>query len=212
MDNQQPNQNNSPLPSWFSSSIPEGAVVQSAPSPSQPPHHRFRRKLVIISIVVAVALCATGVVLVLLQGGSTCLTAKDYLTLHEGATVDETFDPTSDFYSIGLPFAANTADYATDADIQQTAEIGHIAAFYKDHQDKPMKLSLTTSIQSDATSTLAAQRIDKVRNDLIAAGIPSGIITTSILTFDVSDMEDGTEASDTPDTVAISLTSAATCK
>jgi hypothetical protein len=69
-----------------------------------------------------------------------------------------------------------------------------------------------TSIQSDATSTLAAQRIDKVRNDLIAAGIPSGIITTSILTFDVSDTEDGTEASDTPDTVAISLTSAATCK
>lgn len=206
----QPSRNNPQLPSWFSND-PQPSIAgarSAAPAPRPKRTHMWVIALVVIVILTAGA----GALVYFMQTPTACLTPQDYTEISGGAQADsEGFDPKTDFFSASFMFQPDSSAYSTDDTDQRTNDIRRLAAFYKAHSDKPMLISLATIYRTEAGSqsvAIANQRLHRIRDDLVAAGIPSSIILSAATAYDVTEED---ESPDLPDGVTLNLTSAATC-
>lgn len=215
MDNPNTPPTNDQLPTWFSNDVgATNSSVSAGTSPTSIQHTPKRPRILWFSLAGVAILLVAIISFVALGNPTSCFTTQDYAELHADSSADGVFNPKTNFYATSFLFQPATLVYEESSASNQTAEIQRIATFYKNHHEKPMVISLTVMYDAtgdEAMTALAYSRVDKLKGDLISAGIPQSLIKSNILSYNNSPEDINDEQPDLPNGVTLELTSSATC-
>lgn len=207
---QTPQQNN--LPEGFT---PEALheINASQPfggnNPTQIYRRHPRRKAIIVAGVVGIVLLTVASIVWLLNQGSTCLNDDDYKTLTGVDRTDPLSSQTS-FWTDIIYFMPKSVSYDNSSTVAAKS-FASVGTFARTHANKSLVVAISGDYYSDSQLTLTQQRISAVRAGLIAAGVSANSIQL-IEPNHISVDDDETNGNDINSPIAITITSATTCK
>lgn len=178
-------------------------------SPTQVYRKHPRRKAIIIAGVVGIILLAVASIVWLLNQGSACLNDDDYKTLTGLDRTDPLSSQTS-FWTDIIYFTPKSVSYDNSSTVA-TKSFSTIGTFARSHANKSLVVAISGDYYSDSQLALTQQRISAVRAGLIAAGVSAGSIQLIEPNY-ISADDDETSGNDINSPIAITITSASTCK
>ncbi len=139
-----------------------------------------------------------------------CLTINDYPQL-TGKDLVGDLSAKDNFHTYTVNFKPGSTNY--DDSIDQTGDqiIDQISNFYQTHSDKSIILTLESSYLKDDEFALTKDRLVKIRDQLVAAGLPADAVVTdsSHTELEAEDQENQMAAITT---ATISIRSASQCR
>ncbi len=164
-------------------------------------------KLIALVVALAHLVVSIAAALFVASQGPRCLTTADLQELLGRTDVDAISSSSDFFFNYQVEFTPSSTSYNTDAETTGVEIVKQISTFYENHPNKSIILTLTSEYFNDSDTSLAKQRIEIIRADLLTAGISSEHIIVKEPT--TNDPENDAEMATT---VNIAITSTATCK
>lgn len=184
-------------------------ISAGIPQPPTPKNHRRGRVIGIILGVLVLILVGVGIVLYATPKES-CLSTSDFTQL-AGTSYVGNFDSTQSFYDYMFDFIPDGATYDPSSGDDYSADVGAMATFYRTHSDKHVHFTIKTYDRTPHNASLSDLRQQRIRDQLIESGIPSGSISVSSSDA-ISGLSNGEHSEETVDSVMVSITSDDTCR
>lgn len=138
------------------------------------------KKAVIILVVVAVAMLIGAAITLLVptisQAG--CIGANEYAELTDDPYDASAVNAQENFYSYSIQFLAGSTTYDDSEEPKNSVILGYMGDFYKKHADKDFVFTLIAARTDPENWYLGQDRLDRITQALLQAGIPEGNIKT----------------------------------
>ncbi len=208
------NQQTNPHPDWFGSET----ITIPAPKPQ-----RSKKIIIIAAVVVGMAIIVGSIALLAPSiTKANCLDAEEYAELTDNEYPGD-IDPRELFYSYPILFQQGTTQYDNSELPKNEDIIKYLGEFYTKHSDLKPVFTISIARLNKEDWYLPQDRLDRVQQGLIAAGIPESSIVLRPVLVPVSgevpnydDESDGSAVGDDSDdvdldTLTVSITSPIAC-